>query len=79
MAHRFNVKTGRVEPKPSARERTWYRWRLRYGIETPKDNKRFKNSQEVKESIRQHITDKLQDQYDSMKKVAGFFTRRGRK
>lgn len=78
MAHRYNVKTGQVEPKPSARERTWYRWRLRNGIETQKDDKRFKDSQEVKESIRKHITEKLQDQYDSMKKVASFFSRKGR-
>lgn len=58
MAHRFNIKTGRVEPKPSARERTWYRWRMRHGLETIQDNQRFSKWQETKEYIRRIILGK---------------------
>ena len=55
MAHRYNTKTGRVEPKPSARERTWYRWRMRNGMETPQDTERISKLQVVKEYIRTKI------------------------
>jgi len=33
MAHRFNHITMRIEPKPSASERTITRWRIRKGLE----------------------------------------------
>ena len=29
------------KPKPSARERTKYRWRMRHEVETPEDTKRL--------------------------------------
>lgn len=59
MAHRYNVKTGRVEPKPSARERTWYRWRMRHGIEKPVDVQRFNRWQQIKKEIEESIIAKL--------------------
>jgi hypothetical protein len=55
MAHRYNQKTGRVEPKPSARERTWYRWRMRNGLEEPKDQKRFETHQGILAEIKEKL------------------------
>ena len=48
MSHRVNMLTGRKEPKPHARERTWFRWRIRKDIPNQDDNLRLSNSQEVK-------------------------------
>ena len=59
MAHRFNSLTLRKEPKPSARERTWSRWRIRKRIETEEDEKRLDRLQEVKESIKDAFVNKL--------------------
>lgn len=38
-------------PKPSASERTRYRFRMRHDIETPEDTKRFNFFQKIKERI----------------------------
>ena len=67
MAHRYNVKNGRVEPKPTARERTWYRWRMRKGLEEKQDIERRSRLEEVKEKIRESIIEKLRrkKQHDS--------------
>lgn len=52
MAHRFNSKTGRVEPKPSASERTFYRWRMRKGIDTEQDKERKSRLEETLDRVR---------------------------
>ena len=59
MAHRFNSKTGRAEPKPSARERTWYRWRMRHGLETKQDVEHFNRWQQIKIEIEERLISKL--------------------
>ena len=38
-------------PKPSASERTRYRWRLRHEVETPEDTKRLGIYDKVKERL----------------------------
>ncbi len=48
MSHRIGM------PKPSASERTKYRWRLRYDIETPEDTKRLGIYDKVKERLFGH-------------------------
>jgi len=55
LAHRFNSVANRKEPKPSARERTWYRWRLKHDHETVKDKERFKAHIQTKERIKESI------------------------
>ena len=45
MSHRKGM------PKPSARERTKYRWRIRHEIETPEDTKRLGIYDKVKERL----------------------------
>lgn len=62
MAHRFNSKTGRVEPKPSARERTWYRYRMRKGLMEAKDQRRFEEHQGVIAKIKESLMKKLRRQ-----------------
>lgn len=47
MAHRFNNQAGRKTPKPSASERTKFRWRVRHDIETPQDKERINERLEV--------------------------------
>lgn len=59
MAHRFNSKTGRVEPKPSASERTWYRWRMRHGFETIADVEKRNRWEELKQEIQDRLIAKL--------------------
>ena len=62
MAHRFNSEYGRPTPKPSASERTWYRWRLKHGYEEQKDIVRRSKLEEVKEKIREAFFNKLRKQ-----------------
>ncbi len=38
-------------PKPSASERTRYRWRMRHEVETPEDTKRLGIYDKVKERL----------------------------
>ncbi len=45
MSHR------KGQPKPSASERTKYRWRMRHDIETPEDTKRLGIYDKVKERL----------------------------
>lgn len=56
MAHRFNEQLGKVTPKPSARERTRYRWRMRHGLEEKRDKQRFEIHQGVISSIKDWIS-----------------------
>lgn len=51
MAKRVNMLTGVKEPKPSATERTWSRWRIRKNIETPDDNLRLSRLDDTKDRI----------------------------
>ncbi len=39
------------KPKPSARERTKYRWRVRHDFETPEDVKRLGILESIKERL----------------------------
>ena len=66
MAHRFNSKTGRKEPKKSARERTWYRFRLRNDIETKQDVDRFDKHGEVKRQIKEAFLQRLTSLQDQI-------------
>lgn len=59
MAHRFNCEAGRVQPKPSASERTWYRYRIRRGIGHKKDVERQSSFIETKEKIKETFVGKL--------------------
>lgn len=53
MSKRVNMLTGKKEPKKSANERTWFRWRLRRGTETQDDNLRIARYQDAKDRILQ--------------------------
>jgi len=68
MAHRFNSVTGRKEPKPSASERTWSRWRVRKRIETQEDVQRLSRLEEVKERIKEAFFNKLRAKKEKEKK-----------
>ncbi len=48
MSHRVNMLTGIKEPKPSATERTWSRWRMRRNISTIADEVRIGKIKEFK-------------------------------
>ncbi len=48
MSHRVNMLTGIKEPKPSATERTWSRWRMRRNISTTEDKNRVSKIKELK-------------------------------
>lgn len=52
MAHRFNCNTDRKEPKPSASERTKFRWRVYHGLETTTDENRITKAQQLKDKIK---------------------------
>ena len=60
MAHRFNTKTGRVEPKPSASERTLRRFRTRHSIETVEDIEYYTKWEKIKAEIRERLLHKKQ-------------------
>jgi hypothetical protein len=79
MAHRFNHKLGIVGPKPSASERTKYRWRMRKGIGTTQDVQRKTLYEKIKQEVQESIIAKLrakkekQEQKDKSKLAGSRF------
>jgi hypothetical protein len=51
MAHRFNFEHNRKTPKPTARERTWHRWRVRKEIGNQDDELRIERKISALERI----------------------------
>lgn len=64
MSHRYNSLTLRKEPKPSASDRTWSRWRVRKNIENKEDKKRIDELTKVKTSIKESFMNKFKRKKD---------------
>lgn len=55
MSHRFDYELGYVTPKPSARERTKYRFRMRNGLDTKQDEVRFDEHKGILTKIKEKL------------------------
>lgn len=55
MSHRFDYTLGYVTPKPSARARTKYRWRMRNGLDTPMDAVRYEEHKGILSKIKEKL------------------------